>query len=195
VPNYPNGRKIVEQVPAIFNGPKPFKKLSKRALEGQRVREDNQYEFFVRVVEDVTLAVRKYMPSLDWEQGGAASDDVESNPTFKQRLLQIRKNGYHIGTRTINVRGRAVVKEMYRFPTPKEMRDALRFAVDELRYVRKAIVAEEGDGVSSRLKTKKVAAERVQHPLERQKRKFTTVKRPLQRPTLTARAPRKRRGR
>jgi hypothetical protein len=169
--------------PPIYNAPKPYKALSKRAQEGLRVREENQEAFMSLVVDAVTKAIRKYIPSLDWEQGGQAADDIESNPALKQSLLQIRLKGFPNGSRQVLIRGKIVVKEMKRFPTPTEMREAVRLSVDELKYIRKEIIAAEGDGVSGTRKVKK--------PITR-KKKVARIKKPLKPPTITARAKSKR---
>jgi len=138
-----------------MHNPPAAVKVSRQALVGAALREENQYNFLLRIVDDVIIAIRKYVPSLDYLQGGNVVQDLTrrgqfksreelerfafKRPGYQQRLINIKKNGYEVGTRIV----KGIEQPIIRHPTKKEMNDAVRFAVHELEYIRQQSIAED----------------------------------------------------
>jgi len=192
--------------------------VSNQKRAAQRLKEDRDYMFLCLVADDVIVAIRKYIPSLDPMQGGLPDKDLVADtsverirqlvyrqPAYQRALIAIRRKRYEIGTR--------LGKPVYRSPTAADIREAVRFAAKELDYIRKEIIKEDpAQGIvrdpardaaraifALRMKPKnrwvksKVmpVATQVENPWIRRRGIAKKVKDALEPPTLTARAKRK----
>lgn len=139
-------RKLIEQIEASKNP-------SNHRLAAVRVREQRDHDFLLMVVDDVSAVIKKILPSLDPEQGGLPDTDL-SAPQVVERVLQecfratsrhkiaaLLKKRYVIGSR----REGNERKVLYRSPKVMEMRQAVRFVVEELQYIRTEVIKEDAE--------------------------------------------------
>ena len=178
--------------------------VSNQALAAQRLKEERDADFLWMVVDDVTPAIKKLIPSLDPWQGGLPQTDL-SAPEFVERVLHeftkktfihivngIRKKRYLVGSRV--VKGRRM--NLHRSPTPMDLRKAVRVAVDQLQYIRRETIKEDPEqGIPMRRNlaaANKIAAMRERKKAEAKKLSRKRPIKPLTPPTLTARAKKKR---
>ena len=178
--------------------------VSNQALAAQRLKEERDADFLWMVVDDVTPAIRKLIPSLDASQGGlpqtdlSAAESVErvlhefSKKTFIHIVNGIRKKRYVVGSRIVN--GRRV--NLHRSPTPMDLRKAVRVAVDQLQYIRRETIKEDpNQGVPMRRNlaaANKIAAMRERKRAEAKKLSRKRPIKPLTPSSITARSSRAR---